>query len=159
MHIKYYYRKVVFISAFFWYVSPCVYSQNSGASGNSASEWGLADTTTRIAPATDGAGQLDLNGVRSTENSSLSPDYTIKKGDCLWNLAFQFLGNPFQWPQIWQLNTYIKNPDLIYPGGILKISGRSGEISSVQSPSAETSGLLTSRTGSLLQKVNIQKEQ
>lgn len=158
MHTKYYYRKVVFISAFLWCVSPCVYSQSSGAGGNSASEWGLADTATRISPAADGAGQLDLNGVRSTENSSLSTDYTIKKGDCLWNLAFQFLGNPFQWPQIWQLNSYIKNPDLIYPGDILKISGRSGEISSAQSPSSETSGLLTSRTGSLLQKVNIQKE-
>ena len=152
---------VVFISAFIWFISPAIYSQNSGASGYADQDWGFADSAAREHNATYGAGQLMVNGGQS-------PDYTIKKGDCLWFLAFQFLGNPFRWPQIWQLNPYIKNPDLIYPGDILKISGRSeennfnaatdGELSSAQYPSEKTSGLFTSKTGSLLQKVNIQKE-
>lgn len=164
MHIKFYYHKVFFVSAVLWCLSPCVYSQSSGTSENSSSDWDLSDTGTKNKSTTDGAGHLNLDGA-----GSLLPDYTIKKGDCLWNLAFQFLGNPFQWAQIWQLNPNIKNPDLIYPGEILKISGRGNgvsldaasgnEISSAQSSSAETSGLLTSRTGSLLKKVNIQKEQ
>lgn len=164
MYTKYYYHKVIFVSAFLWCLSPCVYSQHSGTSENSSSEWGLTDTVNKNTSTKAGVGQIELDAARS-----LSPDYTIKKGDCLWNLAFQFLGNPFQWPQIWQLNSHIKNPDLIYPGDILKISGRGNdvglnaapgsEMSSTQSSSAETSGLLTSRTGSLLKKVNIQKEQ
>jgi LysM repeat protein len=168
MYTKYYYRKVVFISALLWCGSTCVYSQTSDTGGNSASDWGLTDTTSRHSLAQNDEGRLNLSDRQSSENSSLLPDYTIKKGDCLWNLAFQFLGNPFQWAQIWQLNSYIKNPDLIYPGDILKVSGHSNDVSlnaatdseasRTQSSSAETSGLLTSRTGSLLQKVNIQKE-
>ena len=159
---------VVFISAFIWFISPAIYSQNSGGSGYADQDWGFADSATRENNTTYGAGQLVVNGGQSIENSDPSPDYTIKKGDCLWFLAFQFLGNPFQWPQIWQLNPYIKNPDLIYPGDILKISGRSearnfnaatdSEESSVESASEKRAGLFTSKTGSLLQKVNNQKE-
>lgn len=52
-------------------------------------------------------------------------DYTIVEGDCLWNLAFKFLGDPFRWSEIWNLNQYIKNPDLIYPGNKLRIPGSS----------------------------------
>ena len=50
--------------------------------------------------------------------------YVIKKGDTLWDLAFQFLGDPFLWQRIWQANSYIVNPDLIYPGNKLIIPGR-----------------------------------
>jgi hypothetical protein len=53
-------------------------------------------------------------------------DYIIKKGDTLWDLAFTFLGDPFQWPQIWHQNSYISNPNLIYPGNTLIIRGETG---------------------------------
>ncbi|HUI91512.1 MAG TPA: LysM peptidoglycan-binding domain-containing protein [Chitinivibrionales bacterium] len=49
--------------------------------------------------------------------------YIIKKGDCLWDIAFRFLGDPFKWSQIWHQNPYITNPDLIYPGNNLVIGG------------------------------------
>jgi hypothetical protein len=48
--------------------------------------------------------------------------YVVKKGDTLWDLAFRFLGDPFQWPGIWHENSYIKDPNLIYPGNSLTIS-------------------------------------
>lgn len=44
--------------------------------------------------------------------------------DCLWNIAgkMEIYGDPFQWPKIWQSNTdQIRNPDIIFPGQILKI--------------------------------------
>ena len=50
--------------------------------------------------------------------------YIVKKGDTLWDLAFTFLGDPFLWPQIWNANPSITNPDLIYPGFSLSIPGR-----------------------------------
>lgn len=42
--------------------------------------------------------------------------YTIIKGDTLWDISGDFLKNPFLWPNIWENNKYIKNPDLIFPG-------------------------------------------
>ncbi len=47
--------------------------------------------------------------------------YTIVPHDTLWDISQRFLKNPFKWPKIWKLNPYIKNPDLIYPGNVVKI--------------------------------------
>jgi hypothetical protein len=51
-------------------------------------------------------------------------DYLIQKGDTLWDLAGKWLGDPFLWPQIWDLNRYILDSHWIYPGDPLKIPGR-----------------------------------
>lgn len=47
--------------------------------------------------------------------------YTIVRGDTLWDLANRFLGNPYLWPQIWELNQYILDAHWIYPGDPLAI--------------------------------------
>jgi len=49
--------------------------------------------------------------------------YQIKKGDTLWGISKRFYKNPFKWPVIWKYNTYITNPDLIYPKNFVKIPG------------------------------------
>ncbi|PCI74731.1 MAG: hypothetical protein COB20_14630 [SAR86 cluster bacterium] len=48
--------------------------------------------------------------------------YVVKEGDTLWEIAGQFLRDPERWPDIWQPDEYLDNPDLIYPGDTLKIS-------------------------------------
>lgn len=50
-----------------------------------------------------------------------SNDYTIIKGDTLWDISEEFLNDPFLWPNIWENNSYIRNPDLIFPGNKLSI--------------------------------------
>lgn len=50
--------------------------------------------------------------------------YTVVKGDCLWNIAKKkdFYGNGFAWPKIYKANRdKIKNPDLIYPKQVFTI--------------------------------------
>lgn len=47
--------------------------------------------------------------------------YFVKRGDTLWDLGARFLGNPFAWPQIWELNGWVKDPHWIYPGDPLLI--------------------------------------
>lgn len=54
------------------------------------------------------------------KKTSISP-YTVKSGDCLWNICKRFLGDGSKYPQIAKLNG-IKNPNLIYPGQVIRFS-------------------------------------
>ena len=55
-----------------------------------------------------------------------SRTHTVQKGDTLWDLSGKYLGNPYAWPQIWELNQWIKDAHWIYPGDPLIIDlGRS----------------------------------
>ena len=48
--------------------------------------------------------------------------YTVKKGDCLWNIAKKFYGDGSKYTKIYEANKdKIKNPNLIYPGQVFVI--------------------------------------
>lgn len=49
-------------------------------------------------------------------------NYTVRRGDCLWNIAKKFYGNGSQYTKIYNANRdKIKNPNLIYPNQVLWI--------------------------------------
>jgi hypothetical protein len=60
--------------------------------------------------------------------------YLIKQGDTLWDISHAYLKDPFLWPFIWKANTYIANPDLIYPGNKLIIPDMAPVERAMQSP-------------------------
>jgi hypothetical protein len=48
-------------------------------------------------------------------------DYTVIKGDTLWDISKKELQDPFFWPKIWKENPGIANPDKIHPKQKIRI--------------------------------------
>jgi len=42
-------------------------------------------------------------------------EYTVQKGDTLWDISSGKLKDPFLWPKLWKANPHIHNPHLIFP--------------------------------------------
>jgi len=69
---------------------------------------------------------LSLGDYRYQRYNTLdtnTPNYTIVRGDNLWDLASRFYGAGQEWRYIWEHNTYIRDPHWIYPGDPLFIPG------------------------------------
>jgi hypothetical protein len=47
--------------------------------------------------------------------------YQVVQGDTLWDISERFLEAPWLWPEVWQSNPQINNPDLIYPGDTIEL--------------------------------------
>ncbi len=58
--------------------------------------------------------------TRETGNKEIPATYTVKKGDCLINICKKELGDANKWREIAKLNN-MSNPDLIYPGQVIKL--------------------------------------
>ncbi|MCW1246848.1 LysM peptidoglycan-binding domain-containing protein, partial [Pseudomonas sp. SAICEU22] len=47
--------------------------------------------------------------------------YTVVQGDTLWDISGKYLREPWKWPELWQANPQVQNPNLIYPGDTLSL--------------------------------------
>ena len=59
---------------------------------------------------------------RETSQAPQQTTYTVKSGDCLWNIAKKYLGDGSRYNEIYELNKdKITNPNLIYPNQVLTL--------------------------------------
>lgn len=69
--------------------------------------------------------------VQAQQDSILADNYpqryTVVEGDTLWDISQKFLQDPWRWPELWQGNPKVENPDLIYPGDVLVLTFLDGK--------------------------------
>jgi nucleoid-associated protein YgaU len=73
--------------------------------------------------------RVDFSDVKGASSSAPMPEagaqqetYTVQKGDSLSKIAKSRYGEAGKWKIIYEANKdIIKNPDLIYPGQVLKL--------------------------------------
>lgn len=62
------------------------------------------------------------SGTQQVQSNTSKKYHTVKKGDCLWNIAKAYYGNGAQYTKIYKANKdKIKDPALIYPGQVFLI--------------------------------------
>ena len=99
----------------------------------------ITDDTSKILPR---ASTSTVEGKATQTQSSGSTTYTVKAGDCLWNIAKKFYGNGAQYTKIFNANrNIIKNANLIYPNQVLTIPDVGS--TTVSKPTTETKTELT----------------
>lgn len=101
------------------------------ANDNSSEQDSATDTTTDTTtePPTDMAGDTESQQAGTEEQTPAAPaspkviTHVVVKGDTLWDIAEKYVRDPFKYPELARLSN-IKNPDLIYPGDIVRIQVR-----------------------------------
>lgn len=63
-----------------------------------------------------------IEAIRDASSAPQIKSHTVAAGDCLWNIAKQYLGDGSRYTEIYELNKdKIKNPNLIYAGQVLTL--------------------------------------
>ncbi|MHB8418502.1 MAG: LysM peptidoglycan-binding domain-containing protein [Myxococcales bacterium] len=85
-----------------------------------------ADQPSETAPIQPG--HLKPPPPNAEPHPSLPPgqDYTVKKGDTLWDISGTYMANPWFWPRLWSYNPQIANPHWIYPGNDIRFYPQGG---------------------------------
>ena len=60
--------------------------------------------------------------ITASDKSILNDQYTVAKGDYLWDIAVRAYGDGYQWTKIWEANKEtVVNPNIVEAGMILRL--------------------------------------
>lgn len=80
-------------------------------------------------PGSHGVAAAGLETGASADEQQSFEEYRVRRGDCLWDIAWNELGEPERWPEIYQASRTVRqpdgrrltDPDLIVNGWVLHI--------------------------------------
>jgi len=47
--------------------------------------------------------------------------HVVQKGDTLWSICEKYYGDPYLWPELWEMNKFITNPHWLKPGDVITL--------------------------------------
>lgn len=91
----------------------------------------------------DGVAQVEDDIKVTAPPEPQAAFHTVVSGDTLSKIAKEYYGDPMRYPEIFEANRpMLKDPDLIYPGQVLRIPGAGGSADpGGSSPSRPASGV------------------
>ena len=60
-------------------------------------------------------------GLSTSVSAGQKVTHITKKGDTLWSICKQYYGDPYLWPELWEMNKFITNPHWIKPGDVITL--------------------------------------
>ncbi len=97
-------------------------NENGGTPDYFYEKYGSWDTVIEKALSSNPGADAILGLYDEYYDTYIIDSYVVKTGDCLCAIARKMLGDEALWKTIFDLNTdQIRDPDLIYPGQVLKL--------------------------------------
>ncbi len=60
-------------------------------------------------------------GISSSSLAVKKLTHIAKRGDTLWAICEKYYGDPYLWPELWEMNKFITNPHWLHPGDVIKL--------------------------------------
>lgn len=86
--------------------------------------YGVQQVAVQVKEEEPDTADVSVEEEREAASAPEPSSYTVRDGDCLWNIAKRCLGDGSRWPEIYELNRdKVSNPNVIRKGQVLTMPG------------------------------------